>query len=132
MIRWFRARRSGSRNGVLVDSGDDAAYVRAGRDAVLFKIDSVVDGVHFRLGDATPEQAGHKALARALSDIAAMGGWPTYAVVALALPRKGAELAKGVFRGMNRTARRHRVRIVGGMLSRTGASLRSRFPFSAR
>lgn len=120
LIEWFRKSRGGPKaEGVLVDSGDDCAYVKVGGGAALFKVDSVIDGVHFRLGRATPEQAGHKAIARALSDIAAMGGRPTFAVVALALPQRGSErLARRVFRGMDRTARRHKVRVVGGDVAR--------------
>jgi len=52
--------------------GDDAAVVRAGAFAVT-SVDAMVDGVHFRRSQLTPEQIGHRALAGALSDLAAMG-----------------------------------------------------------
>jgi len=71
---------------VLVGSGDDAAVVRA-RALSVTSTDAMVDGVHFRLGDtASPADAGHRALAGALSDLAAMGADPGEAYVVLGLP----------------------------------------------
>jgi thiamine-monophosphate kinase len=70
---------------VLTGPGDDAAVVRAAGVAVT-SIDSVVDGVHFSLATHSPGDVGHKALATALSDIAAMGAEPGEAYVALGLP----------------------------------------------
>ena len=65
--------------------GDDAAVVRAGALAVT-SIDTVADGVHFTLATHTPADVGHKALAVALSDLAAMGVEAGEAYVSLALP----------------------------------------------
>ncbi len=70
---------------VLTGPGDDAAVVRAGAVAVT-SIDTVVDGVHFELATHSPADVGHKALATALSDVAAMGAGPGEAYVSLALP----------------------------------------------
>src|SRR3954470_2538130 len=75
---------------VLTGSGDDAAVVRADSVAVT-SIDTVVDGVHFELATHTPADVGHKALATALSDIAAMGANPGEAYVSIALPEGFAE-----------------------------------------
>ena len=77
----FEAR--GSR--VIRGLGDDAAVVRGGRYAVT-TIDAMVDGVHFRSGELAPEEIGHRALAAALSDLAAMGATPGEAYLALGLP----------------------------------------------
>jgi thiamine-monophosphate kinase len=66
-------------------SGDDAAVVRA-RPLAVTSIDTVVDGVHFRLATHSPADVGWKALATALSDIAAMGASAGEAYVALVLP----------------------------------------------
>ena len=67
-------------------SGDDCAVVRA-RAFAATSIDTMVDGVHFRLdGGATPADAGHRALAGALSDLAAMGADAGEAYVSLGLP----------------------------------------------
>ena len=65
--------------------GDDASVVR-GRGYAVTSVDTVVDGVHFRSGQLTPEEIGHRALGSALSDLAAMGAHPGEAYLALALP----------------------------------------------
>ncbi len=65
--------------------GDDASVVRARAYAVT-SIDTVAEGTHFRLETHSPADVGHKALATALSDIAAMGAEPGEAHVALGLP----------------------------------------------
>ena len=73
---------------VLTGPGDDCAVLDPGIPdrLLLFKTDAIVQGVHFGSA-APPEKVGHKALGRCLSDIAAMAGTPTAALVTLALPR---------------------------------------------
>jgi thiamine-monophosphate kinase len=100
---------------ILRGSGDDAAVVRA-RAVSVTSVDAMVDGVHFRLGTtASAEDAGHRALAAALSDLAAMGADPGEAYVVLGLP---AELAEddvlGIARGMEALAARCGTTVVGG------------------
>ncbi len=68
-----------------VGRGDDAA-VSVPSGAVATSVDASVDGVHFRREQATPAQIGHKALATALSDLAAMGAEPGEAYVTLGVP----------------------------------------------
>src|SRR5688500_4372331 len=76
----------GERGGRIVRGpGDDAAVVRADAFCVT-TIDTVVDGVHFRRSTHSPSDIGWKALARGLSDIAAMGAAPGEAYVALGMP----------------------------------------------
>ena len=70
---------------VVRGSGDDAAVVRA-RPFAVTSVDAMVEGVHFRLDWASPADVGHRALAAALSDLAAMGADPGEAYVALVLP----------------------------------------------
>jgi thiamine-monophosphate kinase len=81
--------------------GDDAAVVRA-RPVCVTSVDAMVEGVHFRLRDgwATPAEVGRRALAGALSDLAAMGADPGEAYLALGLPagfgeERGLELVRG-------------------------------------
>ena len=77
-------RRPGSR--VLRWLGDDCAVVRAGGVAAV-SVDVMVDGTHFRLGEGwTPADAGHRALAGALSDLAAMGAAPGEAYLSVVVP----------------------------------------------
>src|SRR5688572_5333677 len=67
-------------------TGDDAAVVRAAAEYAVTSIDAMVDGVHFRLGEISHEDAGHRALAGALSDLAAMGVAAGEAYIALGVP----------------------------------------------
>ena len=83
------ARRADSR--VLRWVGDDAAVLRAGGVAAV-SVDVMVDGTHFRLGAGwTPRDAGHRALAGALSDLAAMGAEPGEAFLSVVVPDSLAE-----------------------------------------
>lgn len=74
--------------------GDDASVVR-GRGYAVTSVDTVVDGIHFRSGQLTPNEIGHRALGSALSDLAAMGVAPGEVYLALCLP-PGAELGEAV------------------------------------
>jgi thiamine-monophosphate kinase len=101
---------------VRVGAGDDCAVLDLGVPGqwVLFKTDAIVEGIHFTR-EAAPANIGHKALARCLSDFAAMAGTPSAAVVTLALPRDyDAEFVAAIYAGMNKLAQRHGVAIVGG------------------
>jgi thiamine-monophosphate kinase len=101
------------RSGRLVRwSGDDAAVVRA-RPLAVTSIDTVVDGVHFSLASHTPADVGWKALATALSDVAAMGAERGEAYVSLVLPA-GFEDALDLVGGMEELAGRHGATIAGG------------------
>src|SRR5215208_7565034 len=85
LIAAIRERLGEPGGRLLVGPGDDAAVVRA-EGVCVTSIDTVVDGVHFELATHSPGDVGHKALATALSDIAAMGCDPGQAFVSLALP----------------------------------------------
>ncbi len=101
---------------VVTGPGDDCAVLELGikEHLVLFKTDAVVQGVHFLTTDP-PQMVGHKALARCLSDVAAMGGTATAALVTLALP-DGFQPAyiELLYEGVNALARRFDVAIAGG------------------
>jgi thiamine-monophosphate kinase len=104
-------------------SGDDCAVVRA-RAVQAVSIDAMVDGVHFRLDHpaVTPRDAGHRALAGALSDLAAMGADPGEAYVMLGLPAGfGAQDALALAEGMEGLARRTGTTIAGGDITRAPA-----------
>ena len=108
-------RRGGT---VRTGIGDDCAVLRLGGRDLLFKTDIVVEGVHFS-AQTPPRLIGRKALARALSDIAAMGGTPVAAVITLGLsanesPRRLA----AIYRGMEALAREFKVALVGGETTR--------------
>jgi len=110
LLKWIHGRLGRRRGPIVVDSGDDAAVLRVGRERLLFKVDSVVEGVHFTK-NTPPEKIGYKALARPLSDIAAMGGVPIAALAAAVLPRSWSlARAKRLQKGMEQLG----VPIVGG------------------
>lgn len=101
---------------VVTGPGDDCAMLDLGiaDRLILFKTDAVVEGIHFASG-AAPEKVGHKALGRSLSDIAAMAGTPTAALVTLGLPGDfDSKYLDGIYAGMNALARRYDVAIAGG------------------
>ena len=101
---------------VVVGAGDDCAVIDAGVPGQwqLHKTDAVVEGIHFTK-DADPQQVGHKALGRALSDIAAMAGTPRWATITLGLPEGfDVERVESVYDGMSALAKRHGVSLVGG------------------
>jgi thiamine-monophosphate kinase len=121
LIERLEALLSGAAGGgtarVLRGIGDDAAVVRAGAYAVT-SVDTLVDGVHFRSGELTPEEIGHRALGSALSDLAAMAAAPGEAYLALAFG-PGTELddALALFAGARAVADRHGVTLAGGDVS---------------
>jgi thiamine-monophosphate kinase len=103
--------------------GDDAAVVRA-RPFAVTSVDAMVDGVHFRLDHpgVTAADAGHRALAAALSDLAAMGADPGEAYVAMGVPEGlGTEAVLDCVRAMEALAERMQTTIAGGDLVRAPA-----------
>jgi thiamine-monophosphate kinase len=106
---------------VVRASGDDAAVVRA-RPFAVTSIDTVADGVHFDLATCSPSDVGHRALATALSDLAAMGADPGEAYVSLALPSGFADDdALELARGMAELAKTTGTTIAGGDVIAAGA-----------
>jgi thiamine-monophosphate kinase len=105
---------------VIAGAGDDCAVVESGdkRRLLLLKTDCVVEGVHFD-GAAKATTVGWKAMARPLSDIAAMGGLPQHALVTLIAPADtSVAWIRGVYSGLAKAARAFGVAIVGGEISR--------------
>jgi thiamine-monophosphate kinase len=101
---------------VVTGAGDDCAVLDLGAadKLFLFKTDAVVEGFHFTRA-TPPEKIGRKALARGLSDIAAMAGTPVAALVTIALPENfDAEFISKIYDGLKALARMHEVAIVGG------------------
>jgi len=107
---------------VAVGPGQDCAILNWPGDRDLaFKIDQVVEGTHFVLQGpeaATPRQVGWKAMAKACSDIAAVGFWPVAATVAVNLRRGSSEkLALGVYAGLQACCVRYSFALAGGDIS---------------
>jgi thiamine-monophosphate kinase len=113
-IDWVRQRTPASAS-VLVGPGDDAAVLQRPAGPLLVTTDMLLEGSCFRLAEAGPRRVGRKAIAVNLSDIAAMAGVPTAAVVSVGLPRSGGrELGEQLYAGMREMADAFSLPIVGG------------------
>ncbi len=107
--------------GVVAGPGDDCAVVAGPKrgELLLLKTDCVVEGVHF-LPNEKPSAIGAKAMARTLSDFAAMAGRPQFALVTLVLPAaRTVRWTRELYRGLRTVADRFAVAIVGGETSGT-------------
>jgi thiamine-monophosphate kinase len=108
-------------SGYAVVAGEDDAAVWPSldpdypEDYVVASCDTSVEGIHFDLSWMSPADAGHRALALALGDLAAKGARPKYALVALAAPRTWlVETVTGLYEGIRRLADRVDLSIAGG------------------
>jgi len=110
--------------GVVLGVGDDCAILDTGGNTLLLATcDSLVEGVHFTFQTYSPEQIGQRAVAINISDIAAMGGEPRFALISLILPlRQSQELIERVYAGLLQEAEQFAIAIVGGNISGAGKS----------
>jgi thiamine-monophosphate kinase len=111
-----RTRVTAGDPGVEVGIGDDTAVLAVPPGhRLLATTDLVIEDVHFRRASAAPADIGWKALAVNLSDIAAMGGTPRWALVALAVPADtDVDAVDAFYAGMEDAAAPHGVTVVGG------------------
>jgi thiamine-monophosphate kinase len=114
-IDWLFSQSDFDPAAVPVGPGDDMAVVMCGSEELLITTDQALDGVHFSLARCGPEAAGRKAMARSLSDVAAMAAIPFGAVAAVALP-KGFQQpdAEAMYRGLRSISDPFECPIVGG------------------
>lgn len=111
--------------GVVFPNGDDCAGLTftQGR-CVLATSDAMVEGEHFLREHATPQQLGHKALAINISDIAAMGGYPKYALISIAIHEETpTEYLESIYDGLREEGEKHQTTIVGGNISRSANAM---------
>ncbi len=102
--------------------GDDCAILRTprSREDLLLTTDLLVEDIHFERATHTASAIGHKALARGLSDIAAMGGKPRFCLVSLGLPKwAGTRWIDGFYRGLLRLSEQAGAVLAGGDLARS-------------
>lgn len=115
LIERLLARLGAPSGDVVVGPGDDAAVVRVGGATALATADLLLEGVHFEIGLSSPSDVGWKALAVNLSDVAAMGGVPRFALVSLGSPAATpASTLEQIYDGLQECARTFGVSIVGG------------------
>lgn len=104
---------------LLIPSGDDASVIELVDRGLAVSVDALVEDVHFRRASSPPRSIGHKALAAALSDLAAMGARPRHAYVQLGLPEDLDEVeCLEIADGLAALAARHGVAVAGGDLTR--------------
>lgn len=111
--RFRRHAVSGGR--VELGIGDDAAVIRMSGDRLVWTVDTLVDGTHFRLGAIDPVDLGYKSLAVNVSDIAAMGARPVAALLALVVPKDSpVDFLDSFWEGLSECARRYECAVAGG------------------
>jgi thiamine-monophosphate kinase len=115
-VDWLKRVCQARSDSAVVGIGDDAALVRPGsKQEIILTTDLSVEGVHFRRQLHPARSVGHRALARALSDIAAMGGTPRFALLSLALSRTTSRRwVEDFYTGAQVLARRTGTQIIGG------------------
>ena len=119
LVAAIRTVLSGETSGVIVGLGDDAAVVEPGTGSSVLTTDLLVDGVHFERGSTSARDLGAKAIAVNVSDIAAMGASPRYALASLALPSDiEAAWVVELYGGMRAACEEYALALVGGDLSR--------------
>ena len=125
LIERIRRRLPPAPPDLIVGPGDDAAVVRPDRGSLqILTTDALVEGVHFDFRFSSPADVGHKALAVNLSDIAAMGGAPRFALLSLMLPESCTlETVDQLLDGLLALAARSRVTVAGGNITRSPAPL---------
>ena len=114
--------------GLVLGIADDCAIYRprGSPEDLLFTTDLLLEDVHFRRSTHPPEAVGHKALARGLSDIAAMGGVPRFCLLSLALgERTGQAWMQRFYDGLLRLARKVGAPLAGGDLARAGRAAKT-------
>jgi len=116
-IKWIR-KITGKRDEIPIDIGDDAACYKTNSKYQIITTDILLDGVHFKSENVSAWKIGRKAMAKNLSDIAAMGCYPTYAVCSIAFPRaRSISYAKKLYLGMKEAASKFGTKLIGGDLS---------------
>lgn len=120
LIKRIAARTRRDRS-VVSGIGDDTAVIKwTGDRYLLAACDMLVEGTHFAPGKASPFRIGWKAMARNLSDIAAMGGLPRHALISVGIdPRLPVSFADGLYSGLSAAAGMFKVNIVGGDTARS-------------
>ncbi len=121
-----KANRTGLPAQVLTGIGDDGTVIRPspGKDLIV-TTDLLIEDIDFRKKETPPDVLGHKALAVSLSDLAAMGSTPRWALTSLGVPKQvwNTEFLDRFYDGIFKLAERYQVKLIGGDTSRTPARI---------
>jgi thiamine-monophosphate kinase len=107
----YAARAGGD---LVLGIGDDAALLRGGQSLLVVTTDLLVENTHFRMDINEPYLLGWKSAAVNISDIAAMGGVPSYAFVSIGLPDVGVSVVEDIYRGLSDCCSAYGCAIAGG------------------
>ncbi|MGB9641701.1 MAG: thiamine-phosphate kinase [Candidatus Ratteibacteria bacterium] len=120
IINWLKSHCLPKRKEVKIGIGDDTAVINFNKTHyLLLTTDAIVENVHFKIDEASFYQIGWKALGVNISDIAAMGGTPRWALVSLGISKRIVSKYKEIYRGIHDMAKLFNVDIIGGNLSRS-------------
>ncbi len=116
LISRFQSRLKYKSPQVIQGIGDDCAVLSLNNgNYQVVTTDALVETVHFNLKTHTPEQLGWKTLAVNISDVAAMGGRPKFAVIAMGIPKSfSVDFLDRFYKGLNQASRKYQVALVGG------------------
>ena len=125
LIKRIRRRIPSSEGGALrLGIGHDAALIHSGKRDWVVTCDQFLEGVHFLIDKHPADSIGYKALARATSDIVAMGARPRFFLLSLALPSaRAGTWFNGLLSGMARASKAFRLRLAGGDTARVASKL---------
>ena len=125
LLARIRARLPRPGTDVVIGAGDDAAVVTCARNRrIVLTTDALIEGVHFDRAISSAGDIGHKALAVNLSDLAAMGATPAWALLSLALPDgTRVEDVEALVDGLVRLASAETTALIGGNLTRSPGPL---------
>ncbi len=123
VIKLIEKSCAGSDPRVRLGFGDDAALLRTGERLLIVTTDLLVEGTHFRRDTIDPYSLGWKAVAVNISDIAAMGGEPSFAFVSIALPDIDVGFVRELYQGMGDISMRFGSRVIGGDTNRVSGEI---------
>lgn len=108
-------KNEGKRSGTVIGIGDDAAVIKTSKNYLLITTDAFIENVHFKRKGLSFFSLGQKVMIANISDIAAMGGFPTHALVTAGLPNDlPVEQIKKLYKGINKIAKENKIDIIGG------------------
>ena len=114
-IEWIK-KQSKHKKPVLVGIGDDSAVIDVrNTNSFVITTDTLLDGTHFEQEKCTPKQIGRKAIASGISDIAAMGCKPAYALISISFSaNSNKKYCKQIYGGILDITKKYDVQIIGG------------------